>query len=192
MFWPDDLNASDDELFFLVYLSYAWAHSAGNYSLNRTSIDEAMQLSLLRTWRGVQSESLSLWNFAYAFFQLHFNNSASGAAINLPEAFPYRHPTDTLSDAIAASVWQLGTFPLDLLNWPVNNTLRVDVSSNPLVPNCIDHAVDYDELPIPAEWNGNPLVVTGGTGEQLGTPTLYLLPYWLGRFAGFIQAPASV
>ena len=84
MFWPDDLNASDDELFFLVYLSYAWAHSAGNYSLNRTSIDEAMQLSLLRTWRGVQSESLSLWNFAYAVSQLHFNNSASGAVINFP------------------------------------------------------------------------------------------------------------
>lgn len=44
-----------------------------------------------------------------------------------------------------------------------------------------------DERPV-MKWNGNPFVVDGGNGGRAEDDgAFYLLPYWLGRHAGFLR-----
>jgi hypothetical protein len=79
---------------------------------------------------------------------------------------------------------------MDTIEWTVRNSQRQDIvwASAPdrhgrrealtLLPP--------DERPV-MKWNGNPFVVDGGNGgrgEDDGAA--FLLPYWLGRYHGFI------
>lgn len=131
-----------------------------------------MQLGLERSWLGVEAERLALWNYVFAFFQ--------GAA-----------NASTRASALADAAWQLRTLSADLVDWPVNNVWRGDVAASEAVPGALRRAVAYDELATPAEWNTNPLLIAGGDGVNLNTPTIFLLPYWLARYAGFLAAPVS-
>lgn len=187
IFWTDDLNASDDELFFLVYLTYAWVMStgtcrdilhtfisrAGEQSALSERATRAMQLGVERSWRGVEVERLALWNYVFAFFPGAGANSTARAS------------------ALADAAWQLRTLSADLVAWPVSNAWRGDVAASEAVPGTLRRAVAYDELATPAEWNTNPLVIAGGDGVTFNMPTIFLLPYWLARYAGFLAAPAS-
>ena len=82
--------------------------------------------------------------------------------------------------------------PLDLVEWTVDNTKREDVQ---LVrwPE-LDH-LQVDRMLPPSErgvmrWDKNPWSAVRGTGGHIeGTGVYYLLPYWLGRYAGYIAAP---
>ena len=82
--------------------------------------------------------------------------------------------------------------PLDLIHWTVDNSAREDVN---LVryPELYDWQVDR-LLPASERytmcWDKNPYAASGGeNGRRESTGIYWLLPYWMGRYYGFIEAP---
>ena len=82
--------------------------------------------------------------------------------------------------------------PLDLVNWRIDNTKREDLS--------LERAPEIEELQtsrlVPASergvmrWDKNPWqAVQGDGGHTEWCPTFWLLPYWMGRYYGFIEPP---
>ncbi len=81
--------------------------------------------------------------------------------------------------------------PLDLVQWTVNNSRREDVR--------LVHWPQVDDLQIdrvlppseraPMRWDGNPWsAVHGENGMSESSGVHWLLPYWMGRYYGFIRA----
>jgi len=80
---------------------------------------------------------------------------------------------------------------LDLVCWTVDNTHREDIR---LVREPIWEIQQTDRL-LPASergvvrWDKNPwMAVHGDEGRSEWCPVFWLLPYWMGRYAGFIQS----
>jgi hypothetical protein len=92
---------------------------------------------------------------------------------------------------LAAARETLQRIPLDLIKWTITNSHREDVRMAAAKdrhgrPEALTW-LPPDERPV-MKWNGNPFVVDGGNGgrgEDDGA--FFLLPYWLGRHAGFLQ-----
>jgi hypothetical protein len=107
-----------------------------------------------------------------------------------------------LEDAMAT----LYGFSLDRLNWPHHNSHRLDVVLLPPVRS-IDlespdergrrgSRVNHKVLPVENRhfnhWNTDPWELDyGGNGNELAAGTVFLLPYYMGLYHGFIQKPAS-
>ncbi len=155
----EELNYSDEELAMLPF-----------YLLFRYEKDprflEGYRRALSQWWKNIQREKNPLWNYIYMTGE--------------PPA------TALKKDA----VWTLSRIPMDLIDWRVENSRRRDIA--------LDQAVDRfrrpqsvallppDERPV-MKWNGNPFRLDGGNGggsEDDGT--FYLLPYWMGRYHGFL------
>ncbi len=82
--------------------------------------------------------------------------------------------------------------PLDLIHWTVDNTKREDIA---LVRDPeLDH-LQTSILPPPSErgvmrWDKNPWSAVSGDGGNTESSAVYwLLPYWMGRYYGYIGAP---
>eukprot|EP01116_Phalansterium_solitarium_P014972 TRINITY_DN3293_c0_g2_i1.p2 TRINITY_DN3293_c0_g2~~TRINITY_DN3293_c0_g2_i1.p2 ORF type:complete len:654 (+),score=269.04 TRINITY_DN3293_c0_g2_i1:3242-5203(+) len=153
---PSDDNYSDDELTFLPY--YTWIHSG------RPDLHQEFTWSIKRAYEISLSEHAAPWNFIYG---------ATGA-----------QDVD-----IAGSAWMLRTFPLDQIDWPFDNSNRLDVEtdrnlSREGLPQ-LRTLLPYDEI-FMGRWNGSPFDPNGGSGMSLMDGTAFLMPYWLGRYHGFI------
>jgi hypothetical protein len=80
---------------------------------------------------------------------------------------------------------------MDMVEWSVRNSHRLDVPMDPMNDRHGDHqaliVLPYDELPI-SKWNGNPYNLDGGNGGHGEDDGAYfLLPYWMGRYHKFIE-----
>jgi hypothetical protein len=82
--------------------------------------------------------------------------------------------------------------PLDVVQWTVDNSHREDIE---LVRRPEIEAVQTDRL-LPASergiirWDCNPWAAVDGDGGTAESSTVFwLLPYWMGRYHGFIEAP---
>jgi hypothetical protein len=123
--------------------------------------------SLERSWRIERPERNPLWNFIYA---------AGAGATEFDRG---------------ESVRTLQEIPMDLVQWTVRNSHRLDVPLDP-APDRHERrqalvVLPYDELPM-SKWNGNPYRVDGGNGGRTEDDGAYfLLPYWLGRYHGLID-----
>jgi hypothetical protein len=154
---PGHVNHSDDELAFLSY-----------YPLLRYEKDPALRALYLRglerVWQLERAEVCPLWNWIYG--ALTGRSCDSNAAI-------------------AA----LAEIPLDLVDYPVDATGRLDIVERPYLDRHgrpqAEHPLSWLERPL-MKWNGNPYALCGGSGllEEVGT--FFLLPYWMGRYYGFI------
>jgi hypothetical protein len=94
-------------------------------------------------------------------------------------------------------------FPLDRLDWPLRNSHRLDVVALPRVrsrdldePDVRErgHRVNGKVIPVEnrhfGHWNTDPWQLDyGGNGGELGAGTVFLLPYYMGLYHGFIQKP---
>jgi hypothetical protein len=136
------------------------------YPLLRYETDPALlevyKQSLERSWQIERPERNPLWNVIYA--------AGSGA----PE-----------SD-VEASVRTLREIPMDLVQWSVRNSHRLDVPIDPLADRFQRRqaliVLPYDELPM-SKWNGNPYALDGGRdGRSEDDGAYFLLPYWMGRY----------
>ncbi|MCL4179657.1 MAG: hypothetical protein KJ072_18155, partial [Verrucomicrobia bacterium] len=183
---PGSGNQSDDEMAFMCY-----------YNLLRYSRDEElkaqMRFSFFRYWANEAPELNPFFNFAYAAHNL-------GATITITWGnFPLSPWAGWLEDSRAT----LYGFPLDRLNWPHQNSHRLD-----LVPLGQVKARDLYEADrgrrgyrvngkvLPVEnrhfnhWNTDPWQLDyGGHGNELASGTVFLLPYYLGLYHGFIEKP---
>ena len=118
--------------------------------------------SLERSWQVERPERSPLWNFIYA--------ACSGA-----KEFDRDDSIRTLRE-----------IPMDLIEWTVTNSHRLDVPMDALAdrfkrPQALI-VLPYDELPM-TKWNGNPYRIDGGNGGRSEDDGAYfLLPYWMGRY----------
>ena len=99
---------------------------------------------------------------------------ATGKKVNVPQTL------DFLKDT-----------PLDLMDWPIDHTLREDVQ---IVRSPILEEVQISELP-PASiratvrWDKNPWAAKQGDLRMIREPVFWLWPYWMARYHGIIQNP---
>jgi hypothetical protein len=93
---------------------------------------------------------------------------------------------------IKSSIAYLKDTSLDLVRWRIDNSQREDIKLTH-VPE-IEHIQTSRLLP-PSEggimrWDNNPwLAILGDGGHSESDGVYWLLPYWMGRYYGFIQAP---
>ena len=154
-------------------LSDAWNHSDDEmYFLTapafvKYALDQASRKKHLETvrshWEIERSEKNPLWNFLYSL--------SGGSPIDLNE-----------------SIWWLKEFPLDLIDWKVENKNRKDIIKIPAnfrKQEYID-VLPPDERPI--HLHNRAYQNNGGSGGfREYSPYVYLLPYWAGRYLNHIE-----
>lgn len=155
-----EMNYSDEELAFLpLYSLFVYEKDP--------RLKEAYQKAGEAWWENIHREANPLWTFIYAK-----GHSVTQAEMN-------------------SAAWTLIRQPLDTIKWSVHNSSRQDIVL--AVP--VDRfgkrealtLLPPDERPI-MRWNSNPFVVDSGEGgmsEDDGAA--FLLPYWMGRYEGFLK-----
>ncbi len=117
--------------------------------------------SLERTWSISQPEKIPAWNII--------------ASVLLKKDCD-----------LNVSLSELQKYPIDLIDWRMENSHRWDLQKDPIVARGGNHQAI---MPIPTQengifrWNTNPRQFDTGTGglrEETGT--YFLLPYWMGRY----------
>lgn len=166
--FPGVTNHSTDELIFLAYYPLL------QYEKDPVLLQKYLD-SLRRTFGFNRIENSSFFNFTF------------GALTKGQEDFGQAEAIDNLKN-----------IPLDLVTWTVQNSLRDDATFD-LFPNRFGEEIsDTSKPPLPPDerrmmiWNGDPFTLDGGNGgysEDAGT--FYLLPYWMGRYYGFISKPTE-
>jgi hypothetical protein len=179
-------NQSDDEMAFMCL-----------YNLVRYTKEEQWRekwrFAFYGLWRLEQPEMNPFFNFAYA---------AVGRGQTFADSFgPI--PVDPWAGWFEDSLATLRGFPLDRVNWAHHNSHRLD-----LVPLRRQQMIDFtaDQRPnrasrvngkvLPVEerhfghWNTDPWHLDyGGNGRELASGTVFLLPYYMGLYHGFIEKP---
>lgn len=118
-------------------------------------------------WEIERSEKNPLWNYLFAL--------TGGKNID--------------SDA---SAWWLREFPMDLIDWKIDNSHRKDLTM--IEPNF--RSQTYTEV-LPGDervlhkHNGAYRNNGGSDGRREYAPYIYLLPYWAGRYVEAISAPIN-
>jgi hypothetical protein len=156
--YPQENNHSDDQLGFV-----AW------YPILQLEHDPIARQALLRGvayhYEVVRPEQPSFYTFAYA-------------TINPGKA------------DIQGAVENLRQIPTDRRTWAQKNSHRADVEIS-AYPNrfgkpVLTRVVPADER-VFEKWNADPYVPDdGGDGRLEDDGAAFLLPYWMGRFHGFI------
>jgi hypothetical protein len=183
---PGSGNQSDDEMAFMCFYNLL-RHS------NDPALKELARASFYGYWLNEAAELNPFFNFTYAAV-------AAGQVM--------RNPWGEFSVAPrgawhAEAMATLHGFSLDRLNWPHRNSHRLDLVplrgvqsrdfSEPDEPGR-GHRADGRVLPVENRhfnhWNTDPWTLDyGGNGGVLGAGTVFLLPYYLGLYHGFIARP---
>lgn len=159
----EDWNHSDDEMYFVGY----WG--LYRYAFNDT-LKANFKASIIDHWEIERPEKEGAWNI--------FTALTGTDKFDLPEA-----------------AWWLREYPIDLVDWVIINSKRNDIDR--LAPNfrnqTIKEVLPPDERPI-SRHNGNMFNLdrTHGNGtSEHSAGDIWLLPYWMGRYLGVINAPVK-
>ena len=121
------------------------------------------------TWSQIRPDMNPLWNYISA---------ASGAG--------------RMTRSIREESWRtLDRIPMDTLEWGVKNSHRIDLKFQPETDRFgrpqLAAVLAPDERPT-SKWNGNPYRPNGGgQGAQEDDGAFFLLPYWMGRYHGWVK-----
>ncbi len=161
VFPPDSVANFEDQLSF-------WAY----WNLLRREADPALKSvyrrSFERTWEVLRVEQQPWFNFIY------------GALTG----------NDCEADRAVA---HLREWPLDLVNYSFQNSQRADLRTPPGYKSvkAADRAFSPRERE-PMRWDAWTMQADGGSdGRDVVEPSGWLVAYWMGRFHGFISAPAA-
>jgi hypothetical protein len=175
-------NQSDDEMAFMNL-----------YHLVRYTSDPGLRRAFLgafhRSWLLERPERNPFFHFAFVA-------AAREAGADGPVDPSASDAADWLDDSIEALV----LLPFDRCQWRHTNTHRLDLvrlsatqSIDPGRPDHVPrgHRVDGKVLPVDersfAHWNTDPWCLhQGGDGRELASGTVFLLPWHMGRYHGFI------
>ena len=170
--FPDENNHSDDQLAFVAWYPILQLEKD-------PEVRRALGAGVRRHYEIVKPEKPSFYTFVYATIDPH-GADIKGAAENLCE------------------------IPTDRRVWKMTNSRRADVQIAP-IPNRFNQPILTRVLPADErsfkKWNGDPYKadetgvdrlevgdgrheIVDGCHEDDGAA--YLLPYWMGRFHGFI------
>lgn len=159
----------------------------------RTHIDDEL---LALAWPGLfipmdDEDLIKIYREGFGVWR-NANEMEASPYFNFTYAAFAGKPDPTLDD----SLFFLRDAPLDLVRWTVDNSQREDIQLSRLPE--YEH-IQTRKLPPPSErgvmrWDDNPWRAVqgdGGTSESDGV--YWLLPYWMGRYYGYIEpaAPAS-
>lgn len=179
-------NQSDDEMMFMCFYNLVRYTKSPKWR-------EKWRFAFYYYWRIEEPELNPFFNFAYAAVGLgHTFTAAFGTT-----------PVDPWSDWLADALVTLRGFPLDRVNWAHHNSHRLDLA--PLRrQEMTDFAtgqrpnrggrVNGKVLPVENRhfnhWNTDPWQLDyGGDGRGLASGTVFLLPYYMGLYHGFIEKP---
>ncbi len=157
-FNPSMITHIDDELLALAYPCLLTCETD-------PAIRAVYMESFERWYRGIEHENSPYFNFTYAAFT-------------------------GFDPHLDASIAYLRDVPLDLVRWRVDNTQREDVE---LVRYPELESVTTSRMLPPSEisffrWDRNPLqAIQGDGGHTESDGHFWLLPYWMGRYYGFIK-----
>ena len=181
-------NHSDDEMAFMSYYNLV------KYTKNE-DLRNRIMLSYFSAWAIEQPEMNPFFNFAYACFGNGYDYTDQWGTHDLS---PWE---GWLEDSMAT----LKGFPLDRMNWASKNSHRLDIVRLPRQQSGTDvtdgprkrgggvgHRVNGKVIPVENRhfnhWNTNPFQLNyGGNGGGLASGTVYLLPYYMGLYHGFIE-----
>ena len=185
---PGSGNQSDDEMAFMCY-----------YNLLHCSQDENLKAlirySFYQYWVNEAPEMNPFFNFAYAAQNLDASADSAWGPVSV-KPWP-----GWLADGMAT----LYGFSLDRLNWPHRNSHRLDVVDlervrsgdldSPDRPRERGYLFNGEVLPVQNRhfnhWNTDPWQLDyGGNGGELAAGSVFLLPYYMGLYHGFIEKPA--
>ncbi|MEC7201626.1 MAG: hypothetical protein VXW84_13375, partial [Verrucomicrobiota bacterium] len=181
-------NQSDDEMAFMCYYSLLKYTPAGSFR-------DRMLTSFYAAWRNEAPEGNPFFHFAYAS-QVH------GTEVTDPWG---RYSLMPSGDWLEDSMNTLKGFPLDRLNWASQNSHRLDIVVLPS-NNSIDllqedtrlrgHLRSGKVLPVENthfnHWNTDPWNLDyGGSGNTLASGTVFLLPYYMGLYHGYIRGESG-
>ena len=168
---PEDADLLSKEL------SDGWNHSddemyyCGYWGLYRYAFTPELQAkykaAIIDHWEIERPEKEGLWNIMTAM--------VGAEQIDLKEA-----------------IWYLQKYPLDLVNWTIQNSHRKDIEF--VEPNfrnqTITEVLPASELRI-SRHNANRFDLDGGDNGQseYSAGDIWLLPYWIGRYLGVIGEP---
>lgn len=153
------INYSDEELAYLTYLPLVLLEEDPHL---RSRYRDGMS----EWWVNIQRELNPLWTYIYKLM--------------VPE----------LDYDMEGCLWTLRRLPIDMFEYPIDNTGRKDIKI--LKERGRHREIQTDTLLAPDErpvmkWNGNPFRLTGGGNALSEEPgTVFTLPYWLGRYYGFL------
>jgi hypothetical protein len=156
--FPDENNHSDDQLGFVAWYPIL--------QLERDpTLRAALHSAVRRHYWVVKPENSSFYNFTYATM-------------------------DPNHADIEAGIQNLREIPTDRRTWQMKNSHRADVAfdmrSDRFAHRQLAHVLPADERNI-QKWNQNPYVAdSGGDGAHEDDGAAWLLPYWMGRYHGFI------
>lgn len=137
-----------------------------NYSFTEEQKEKHLA-SAKSHWEVERSEKNPLWNYLFAL--------AGGENIDIED-----------------SAWWLREFPMDLIDWKVDNSQRKDLTK--VAPNfrskTYTEVLPQDERVLGLH-NGAYRNDGGSDGRREFDPYIYLMPYWAGRYIDAISAPES-
>ncbi|CAF3641825.1 unnamed protein product [Adineta steineri] len=185
-------NFSDDQLAYLSYFNLVYAintitltdHlSPGQKARAKLITDkllEYMKTGLDLFHRYTQTEKSPFYNFIYCY--------ASGQVNQTQHLFNKNYPSSVSFNCSSLStdgIWHMQRWPLELINWPQFNTVRLDVQRNkPAECNGKPYALHLlppDERNV-GKWNSNAYSLDYGTGFKEEDPTPFLISYWGMRY----------
>ncbi|MFM1921070.1 MAG: hypothetical protein RLZZ303_2704 [Candidatus Hydrogenedentota bacterium] len=184
-FGPGSGNQSDDEMAIMCYYNLV------KYAKDET-LRDLMRYGFYQYYAIVEPELNPFFNFAYA---------AVGRGETLDNIWG-SFPIDPQPTWLEYSMDTLFGFPLDRFNWAHQNSHRLDIV--PLrwqqtgkdlyepIPRERGHRVNGKVLPVENRffnhWNTDPWALDyGGNGRGLASGTVFLLPYYMGLYHGFIE-----
>ncbi|WP_149243231.1 transcriptional regulator [Dyadobacter sp. 32] len=138
------------------------------YNLIRYSKEDPHQAlfvkSLNRSWRGVRNDRMPVWN---VFASALLNQDCD----------------------LKIAKEEIEQYPLDLVNWTMENSHRWDLPRDPLLSRS-RMAQSVRPIPTPesniSRWNTNPKHYNAGNGGKTeDSGSYFLFAYWMGRYHGF-------
>lgn len=153
-------NFSDEELAYLCfYPLLKYEHDPG--------LRKQYQSAMSELWHHDEAEHNPLWDYIYEMGTGANNYDAQGALNTLER------------------------IQMDMIHWTAHNSQRLDLSLTRL-PNEDGHRQSLKAIPpderCTSKWNGNPFGLDcDGGGNGVDDGTLFLLPYWLGRYDKLLQ-----
>ena len=179
---PGDDNFSDDELMMLPFYTHLHSGSGGDAAARA-----AVLLGLRRAFAGaLRAERSDLWN-------------AIALAVGAFDG-------DAAAELQAGMLWNLRTWPLELIDWPFANAHRLDVrfryQRTRFQKRQLERVLPANER-WQGRWNANPYdAIDGGKdpnpqpnpdgpGRSQTDPGAWLLPYWMARYHGLLANAAS-
>lgn len=154
------INYSDEELAYLTYLPLILLETD-------PELLAKYKYGMGELWRNIQRELNPLWTYIYKLMDPEIDYDMEGC------------------------LWTLRHLPLDLRAFSPNNTERDDLEFEEDVDRFgkrqIKTLLPPDERRI-MKWNGNPFIpMDSGSPCYEETGTIFTLPYWLGRYYGFLK-----